>query len=274
MTTETDQPKSDVETTENSTIAITIQSISESKLLPLKDLARPQRALELLSDLKILSGKHKVNLRELVLNFGSHEEAITNNLRDAIMKAENPIAAEIWNRIAAEIKHAIIVPDDGIVDREIIRKLDIPGERIKRAFLFRFSYDSPKQTPYSTLYSDFTWETGDQLVQILNELSLMKPEGPMLIREFFEGIDIKLLYLIAVEELDHYTREDGSEDPLNAMFGSESIPPSSMHLLQWLYHHERSVFHDLITALKNDEWPELRAIFYELWERNKLTKNE
>lgn len=238
--------------------------------LTVRDLQNPITVTELVSTVCGLSGKRKIDFRELhiVLSTISTEQDIAEQLSNAIISADTKTAVSLWNSFGASLKYSIIVYDDGVLNTDIVRKLDIDGKIIRTAFLSKGSIAPPEKTPYAYINGDTSAEAAANFVNLLESIRKIKPEGPLLIREFFDEIDIRILYLFAVNEAEQFERDDNAGGAyLQLAVEMEDSIPCEVRLLSWLQQHVPETFSELRGELLNPVWFENRTMFWKGWIR-------
>lgn len=246
-------------------------SLTSDYALSMADLKTPSVIINIAQELKVLvPRKRKINFNDFYLLLSGSPQGfdITPNLTEAILSANEVVAAELWNTFAVDIKNALITPDYGTINIDIIKKMDVPGQEIRNAYLSKWSIAPPVQTAYAYIYGDTSSDAAAELVMVLNQLKKLKPEGAMLIREFFEEIDTRILYLFGMSEAEQFAEDDcrGGAFLQLAMDMNDKIP-EEVPLLSWLQENVPDVFNQVRSELLNPIWQENRSMFWMGWMR-------
>ena len=239
--------------------------------LNLSSLSTPAVVKQLVTDILTLAPrKKKVRLNDfyLFLPGAPLDCEIVERLSRSLLDDDIHGAKELWNTYSAELRHEIIIPDAGVLNTELITKLEIEGTEIRNAFLRKHNILPPEKTPYTYTYGLMTAEDATELVLILKQVMSVKPYGKQLIDEFFQEIDLRILYLYGMNEAEQFASDDydcGANLQL-AMDSGDKLP-EGVPLLSWLQEHVPSVFARLCTELLNPMWQEDRSCFWESWLR-------
>lgn len=250
---------------------LSLISLSSATQLEVKHLSDPG-VLEMISrEIKeIYPGKRKLTVDDFLLLMDQKptEYQVVDAIAGAINRADDQRSLVIWDMCAMPLKHALIVPDAGVLNTDLVKKLDVNGEMVRSAFLSTKNFGSPHQTAYAYVYGEHSAETGAELVLILKKLWNMQPEGKMLINEFFYEIDIRILYLFAVTEAEQFAHNDALGGAfLQLAIESEDVVPCEAYLLSWLQQYAPSTFKILRDELLNPVWQENRTMFWKGWAR-------
>lgn len=242
-------------------------SMGEGLKLSLNDLSNPESLEKVLLKIKKFWGsKKKIGLPELliILEQNYSKEEIAEKITNAILIADNSKALSIWSMCSSEIQYSIIIPDKAKVDLDIVVKLDLNGSMVRKAFMKHINFLVPKRNEFSVIYGEYTSEYAEELVVILEDMWNSKPDGKILIQEFFHQIDFRVLYLICIKEIEQFKSDDphGGAHIHVALRTNDQVP-EGLALLTWLQLRVPLVFYELSEDLLNPIFPENRALFWE-----------
>ena len=237
--------------------------------LALSSLSSPAVAAEFTRNiLALVPTKKKIGLTDFYLFLSGSPLAceIADSLSRALTAADASAARALWKEYSAELQAEIIIPDAGVLNAELVTKLDIEGLHVRTAFLRKHSILPVEKAPYAYTYGAMTAEDSTELVLILKQLKSIKPHGQMLIDEFFEEIDLRILYMYAMSEAEQYASDDYDGGAfLQLAMESQDTLPQGTPLLCWLQENVPDVFSLLREEILNPLWKENRAFFWETW---------
>ncbi len=256
-----------------------IDIVGDSYELRLADLSTPKRVQQLVIDIKSINPrKQKININDLLVFIPEQcqREAVIARLSEALLSSSDVEARGLWEVLAVDIRYSILIPDEGLLNIDIVRKLDIEGGVIRNAYLSIVSIAPPDKTPYAYIYGSTEPSDAIALTAILEQIRKLKPEGQMLIKEFFEEIDIRVLYLFAMNEAEAYAESDpdGGAYLQLAMEADDKIP-EQLVLTAWIQSYVPETFAELRASLLDHIWQENRSLFWKGWIRqNRPTVDE
>ena len=252
-------------------IVNTNTALITSQELNLSSLLVPAVVMGIISDMKFLyPQKRKISADDFLIfiprNCLPYE--ISDNIAKALLDADVDKGMEIWGNCAAPLQHAMVIPDRGTINRDIICKFNVEGKAVRNAYLSRVNYSSPRQSPYAAIYGDYTAEAATELVMILKDLEKVQPNGKELVDEFFEDIDLRILYLFAMHEAEQFAADDPDGGAyLQLAMQLDDEVPEGVPLLCWLQQSQPGIFTQLRGELMDPVWQENRSLFWEGWIR-------
>ncbi len=230
----------------------------------IQGLAEPANLTEAVMLIKSWLGKRKASfygLRLILDKPNALETDIAYHISDAIRSVTGDEQIALWNSCNRELKSQILIPNDTL-DTELFRMLGLPCSEIVRSYLNKFAFPAPIDSPYSTHYTDYDYDSGERLVEILKGLSTMEA------LELVNTTDLRIFYLVAVEEIQYFVETDPEEGrPLFCAFDYGDQVPMRTPFLFWMQSTCPMRFWELVDELKNRNWDELRSMFYEVFYR-------
>lgn len=246
-------------------------SLFEKSNFSIQDLKNPTILFNIISDIKkISSKKRKLGIRDfhILLTKVHSDEEITTSLSTAIREANKDTAISIWELCNAKLKYDLVVLEDSVLNIDIIKKIDIDGLVIRNAFFQKGAILPPEKTPYAYMYGDTSVETAHAFVSILEQMKKIKPDGDLLIREFFDEIDIRILYLYAMNEAEWFEEEDTNAGIyLQLAVEVCDTVPGKARFMHWIQHNVPDTYQKLRAELLDSIWQENRGMFWKGWVR-------
>lgn len=242
----------------------TLSLIDGTLSLKFNDLSNPVSLEKTFLDLKsLLKNKRVIGTIELniLLEKEYSKEDIAEKISDAILIADTQQALNIWNMCAADLKYTIILPDVGNINLGIIEKFELEWDEIRKAFMSKKNFLLPKQTAYTTVFGDYSYEDAEELAYILEQLWNSGLYGKVTVQEFFHEIDLRILYLLGIREIEQFL-EEGGEDVHLALKTNDQLPVQ-LNLLAWIQSRMPEKYNELVPELLNPIYPENRNMFWE-----------
>jgi len=201
------------------------------------------------------------NLALLTMRINANAEDLAAEVSTAIKSLPDNEAKVIFAMCDRDLKADILIPGDNL-DKEIYKKLELGGLEVHRAFSAQNAYEHIRQSPYSVHISDIEGDTGEQIVYLLKDLSKFDAE------EFLIAMGIKMMYLVASEEID--SKGQLVEELLCALEAKDQVP-IELVFLNYLQENHDKIYKMLVFELLNKDWAEFRQMFYDVYYR---TNNE
>lgn len=211
----------------------------------------------------------KINLCALL---GIDHESIKNHeigeiLRKSLLQADLPQAMEQWSQLSTSLQHAVICIDDAHIDLDIVKRFDVDGGKVFRAFLQMRALARPQKNLYSKTFTKFTEETGEEVVSILKQLKNIDPsfrdEGNLLVSEFLRrGMTPRARFFMFLADISRYVADGGDVDELWTRIDTGDTVPMGMYFSEFLQKNHDDLYEEIIRMTKSDSqnyW-ELREI--------------
>ncbi len=240
--------------------------------LTIKDLSVPEVIQDLFPKIKNYFGKKTVTVRRLQIAIGQEFALagdIANNVRSAIIHMNESDAIRAWKDCGRNLKSELLISHGETLDLELYDKLELMPKEIAICFFDHKAFANPISSPYSRRYGRFDYETLEEFIAMLEELDTRTRF------EVLSSISIPLLYLASLPELDYLeeTDEDAYREVFLAFKCGETVPQQAPFLF-FIQESAPAVFKRLGDEFLNRDWEELRNMFYELHNRNKIDKEK
>ncbi|MCX6752902.1 MAG: hypothetical protein NTW62_00975 [Candidatus Nomurabacteria bacterium] len=241
------------------------------RILTLNDLSNPVQIQRLFEEVKRINPfKKRIGLPEIniLLEKRLRRSEVAEKMSQAILSADNKIAKFIWNISTPKFKYEMILPGAGEVNLDLINKLDLRGKMVCKAFLSHKNLPVPRQTAYATIFGEYSYDDAAELALILEELWNSGVYGKVLVQEFFEFIDIRVLFLIGISEMGSFV-SDSSDDgrEMYIALKTDDQLPIDLNFLCWMQLRIPEKYSKLREELLNPKYPEDRNLFWETFRK-------
>ena len=193
-----------------------------------------------------------------------HANDLIDFLNENLEKAEPEKAIKFYNQCDRALQVLLLIPDSE-VNIDLFHKLELEYSEIALAFLHKKKLKKPQESSVITHFTEFFSEdVHKELVYLLN--GFKKKEA----RKILEAMGPKVLYLIAVSEIDiAFQRDPFIAGELFCALEIGDIIPLDFVFLNFVQEKAPLAYASLISELNSQNLGEFREMFYELQNRNK-----
>lgn len=200
----------------------------------------------------------KIELNKVVIS--PEQEELANVICQSIEDEKDQSAREeLWDMCDSVLKYQMLLPEIDHINLDLYSLLDLDGNTVRKAFLRKVAYVAPKEGRASLHYGELDEFIAEQLKTILSKLPKADAE------ELLLSMNPKVLFLLTNSEIGRFTG-DGDSDRVNIIrcaYDYYDSIPSECVLLSWIQENIPVVYKRLLYSLKNNEYAELRSVFYE-----------
>lgn len=193
-----------------------------------------------------------------------HTNDLIDFLNENLEKAEPEKALKFYNQCDRALQVALLIPDSE-VNLDLFHKLELEYSEVALAFLHKKKLKKPQESTMIAHFTDFFSEdVHKELVYLLN--GFKKKEA----RKILEAMGPKVLYLIAVSEIDiTFQRDPLIAGELFCALEVGDMIPLDFAFLNFVQEKAPLAYASLISELNSQNIGEFREMFYELQNRNK-----
>lgn len=238
--------------------------------ISLRSLSEPEQLQRAITAIQTVLGGKKVTKQNLCAVLGVDTLNILNYemgdiLRVSLKKMDQKQAFDVWDKLSKSLHHMIISVDESTVDLDIIKMFDIDGGTIIRSMLTLRTLARSEQGLNTRIFSKFTEDTGEQIVQVFQTLRMFdsqnKDYGELLVTEAVNAMTPKTRFFLFLADIRRFVAEGGTLDELWTRVDCNDTVPYSMHFAFFLQKNYLELYNEIIEQTKQDkEFWEIREI--------------